>query len=68
MLECRCEEFYKQDNPTEPIKVGDIISLDPNTNKVKRAFNKGKHSQTNKGIGNILYKLQTRDTGAAYIC
>ena len=42
MLECKCEEYYKQDNPTEPIKVGDIISLDPNTNKVKRAFNKDK--------------------------
>ena len=42
MLECKCEEYYKQDNQTEPIKVGDIISLNPNTNKVKRAFNKGK--------------------------
>ena len=54
MLECRCEEFYKQDNPTEPIKVGDIISLDPNTNKVKRAFNRGK--KQDQQIIRYLYK------------
>lgn len=52
--ECNCEKEYKKYNPTEKIKVGDIISLEPNSNTVKLAFNKGKNQD--KEIIRNLFK------------
>ena len=36
----KCEPYYKKLNEDEKIEVGDIISLDPISNKVKLACNK----------------------------
>lgn len=41
MIRCKCENPYRKLYEEENIQVGDIISLEPITNRVKLSFNRG---------------------------
>lgn len=65
MNQCKCDSPYKKLNDNEIVSIGDIISLDPISNRVKLAFNRVNYKDEqvigicNKIENNLIYVSNT---------